>query len=124
MPRQHAALLHRIEHEIGVDGVAREAEPPARVAEPHLLDAVLDLEPPGFGRIAGKLALDAVFVGRRMLDHFKLGMACEHLKMHAADPMPPRADLAVGHCEQISAQRPAEGPKDLLRRVERDAAHQ
>src|SRR5262249_41504214 len=74
--------------------------------------------------VARELLLDAVLVGRRMLDHLELGMRREHLVVHAADPMPPRADLAVRHREQISSERRAEALEHLLRRVERDAADQ
>ena len=122
--RQHAFLLQHAEHEIGVDGVARVAEAPAGIAEAHLLHAVLDPEPPGIGGIARMLPLDAVLVGRRVLDHLELRMRGQHLIMHAADPVPPRADLAIRHREQKFSKRRAEGLEHLLRRIERDAAHQ
>ena len=59
-----------------------------------------------------------------MLAHLKLGMGGQHLVMHAADPVPARADLAVRHGEQISAERRAEGFEHLLRRVEWNAPDQ
>lgn len=48
----------------------------------------------------------------------------QHLIMHAADPMPSRADLSVRHGEKIFSQRRAEGLEYVLRGIERDAAHQ
>src|SRR3977135_575718 len=109
---------------MGVEGVARISEPPAGIAETHVLDAVLDLEPPRIRGVAGKLALDAALVRGRTLHHVELRMSGEHLVMHPADPVPARADFAVGHREQILCERRTEGLKDLLWRVERDAAHQ
>ena len=51
-------------------------------------------------------------------------MRGQHLIVHAADPVPPRPDLAVRHREQILAERRAERLEHLLRRIERDAADQ
>lgn len=70
------------------------------------------------------LALNAVIVGRRVLHDLKLRMCGQHLVVHAADPVSPWADLAIGHGEQIAAERHAKSLKGLLRRVERKAAHQ
>ena len=70
------------------------------------------------------MTFDAVLVRCRALNNFELRMGREHLIVHAADPVPPRPNLAVGHREQIPPQWLAEGFKDLLRRIERDAAHQ
>src|SRR5262245_32350928 len=122
--RQHAPFLHNAEHEIRVDGVASEAEPPAGIAEAHALDAILHLELPGVGGVAWELPLDAVLVGRWPLNDLKLGMGGQHLIMHAADPVPPWSDLAVRHREQEFAEWRAEGAEYVLRRIERDAADQ
>src|SRR5580704_616098 len=51
-------------------------------------------------------------------------MGGEHLIMHAADPMPPRADFAVRHRRQVFAERRAEGLEHLLWRVERNTSNQ
>jgi hypothetical protein len=122
--RQNPTFFHHREHEIRTDRVARETEPPSRIAEANLLHASLDLEPPGIGGIARMLTLDAVLVRRRPLHHFELGMGCEHLIVHAADPMPPRSHLTIRHGEKIAPERHAERLEHLLRRVERNAADQ
>ena len=118
-----ALLAQRLEHEIGVDGVARVADPPAGIAEAHAIDAVLDLEPPRVGGIARKQPLDAV-LRRRPLHRFKLGMAGEHLIMDAADPVLAGPDLAVGHGLERAAERPAEAAEHLFGGVEGNAADQ
>ena len=120
---QCALLAQRLEYEIGVDGVARIADPPAGVAEAHALDAVLDLEQPGVGGVAWKQPLDAV-LRRRPPHRLKLGMAGQHLVVDAADPMLARADLAIGHGLQRRTERSAEFAEDSFRSVEGDAADQ
>ena len=119
-----ALLAQRLEHEVRVDGVAGVADAPAGIAEAHAFDAVLDLEQPAVAGVARKLALDAVLVGGGMAHGLKLGMAGQHLIVDAADPMPPRADLAVGHGLERRAERAAEIAKHLLDGVERNAADQ
>src|SRR5712691_6028792 len=120
--RQNAPLLHDAEHEIRVDRVARVAEAPARIAEPDLLDVLLHLEMPGVGRVARELLLDAVRVRGRPLHHLELGVCGQDLIVHAADPVPSRPDLSVGHGEQILSELCTERLEHLLRRIERDAA--
>ena len=120
---QGALLAHRLEHEIGVDGVARVADAPADVAEADALDAVLDLEPPSIGGIARIEPLDAV-LRRRPLHRFKLRMSGQDLVVDAADPMLARADLAIRHGLERRAERLAEFAEHLFRGVEGNAADQ
>src|SRR5262245_13957295 len=117
MRRQYAFFAHDIENEIRVNSVTRIAEPPARVAEPNALHAVLDLEPPGILDTARHLSFRAVLVRIRALHDFEFWMRCEDLVMHAADPVPSRSNLAVRHCKQILSERRAKGLKHLLRRI-------
>ena len=79
MRRQHPALLHDTEDEERIERIAGISEPPTRIAEPDLFDAVLDLEAPGIAGVAGKLPLHAVLVGRRMLHYVDFRMCGEHL---------------------------------------------
>ena len=88
------------------------------LAEAYAVDAVLDLEQPCFRRrCAGIGALDAVLIRRRPPHRFKLGMAGQHLIVDTADPVPPRADLAVGQGRKRRAERRAELAKHLFDRV-------
>jgi hypothetical protein len=123
MARKLALLAQRLEHEVGVDRVARVAEAPAGLAEPHAVDAVTHLEQPTVRGVARVQALDAAF--RLRPPHgFELGVTGQHLIVHAADPVAARADLAVGHGGKRWAERPAERAEHLLDAVERDAADQ
>jgi hypothetical protein len=124
MRRQNSPLLHHLEHEIRVDGIARIAEPPARVAEPDLAHPVLDLEQPAVGGVAREQPLDTVIVRARTARDFQFRMPGQHLVMNPADPMPTRADLAVRHRVQVASERRAERLEHLLDRVERNAADQ
>ena len=108
--RQHALLLHRLEHEIGVDGVARDS----RAASPGspkrtCLTPSLTLNHQASAALRGNCRSTPFSSGAGRCTHFKLGMRGEHLIVHAADPVPARTDLAVRHREQIFAQRRAEG---------------
>ncbi len=123
MPGQHALLAQGLKDEIRIDGVAREAEPPARVAEPHPLDAVAHLELPAVRIVVRKLALDPV-VGARMRENLELRVGGEHLVVDAADPVAARSDLAVRHRRQVTSERRAESLEHVLRRIEWNAAHQ
>ena len=51
-------------------------------------------------------------------------MRGQNLVMDAADPVPSGAHFAIRHRKKIFSQRRTEGLKDLLRRVERNAAHE
>jgi hypothetical protein len=121
---ERTLVAQRLEHEVRVDRIARIADAPARIAEPHALHTVPDLEQPAVAGIARELALDATLVGSGMAHRLKLGMAGQHLIVDAADPMPPRADLAVGHGLERRAERAAEIAKHLLDGVEWNAADQ
>src|SRR6185369_9317700 len=103
VPGQRALLPHRLEHEIGVDGIAGVADAPADVAETDALDAVLDLEPPRIRGIARMKPLDAI-LRRRPLHRFKLRMSRQDLIVDPADPMLARADLAIWHGLERSAE--------------------
>ena len=56
--------------------------------------------------------------------HLELGVGCEHLIVHTADPVPPRPDLTVGHGEKMTPERRSERLEHLLRGIERNAADQ
>ena len=99
-----AVLLHVAEQRIGIDGIAREAEPPARITEAHVLHAgpytkaefiVAAARPPFFHAV----------LRRRILDRFDVGMTVEHPKRDAIDPVAPRAHLAVGHVVEPLPER-------------------
>src|SRR6187397_2266879 len=96
MAGQHALFLQRPEHEVGIDGVAREAEPPTRIAEAHALDPVANFELPPVGIVVRVEALHAV-VRARMRENVELRMTCEHLVVNAADPVAARPDFSVGY---------------------------
>src|SRR5262245_28873549 len=102
---QDAFLAQRLEHEIGIDGVARVAEPPAGIAEPHLVDAVLDPEQPAIVGVTRRKPLDPV-LRSRSAENVEFRMGGEHLVMHAADPMPSRANLAIRQRRQVRPQWP------------------
>ena len=59
-----------------------------------------------------------------MLNRLELGMPGQHLVVDAADPVPPRADLAVGHGPSGVPSGATEGLEHLLDGVERNAADQ
>src|SRR5262245_18710115 len=59
-----------------------------------------------------------------MAHHLELGVAGQHLVMDAADPVPTRPDLAVGHRLERGAERSAEAAENILGGVERNAADQ
>ena len=123
MARQHALFLQRPEHEVGIDGVAREAEAPTRIAEAHALDPVANLELPPVGIVVGVEPLHAV-VRAWVRENVELRMTREHLVVDAADPVAARPDFSVGHRAQETAERRAEGLEHVLRRVEGNAANQ
>src|SRR3954451_11402306 len=123
MARQHALFLQRPEHKVGIDGVAREAEAPTRIAEAHALDPVANLELPPVGIVVGVEPLHAV-VRTWMRQNVKLRMTREHLVVDAADPVAARPDFSVWHRAQETAERCAEGLEHVLRRVEGNAANQ
>lgn len=124
MPGQDALLLQDAEHEIGVDRVAGIAKPPAGVAEPNLLHAVLDLEQPAIAGRAGEQALDAVLVWCWAADGVEVLVARQDLVVNTADPVAAWAHLPVRHGEEVFAERLAEGLENLLDGVERNAADQ
>src|SRR3982074_3190414 len=107
MARQHTLFLQRPENEVGIDGVAREAEAPARIAEAHALDPVANLELPSVGIVVGVEPLHAV-VRARVRENVELRMTREHLVVDAADPVAARATSPSGLALR---KRPSGAPK-------------
>src|SRR5581483_305663 len=101
------------EQRVGGDRVAGKAKPPAGIAEPHLLDATLDFERELVVTAARPPLLDTI-LRRRPLRGLELGMAVEHAKRHAIDPVAAGADLAVWHVGEPLPKRAAEDFERLL----------
>src|SRR5262249_15986529 len=120
---QNALFAQGREHEIGIEGVARIAEPPAWIAEAHLRDAIFHPELPAVGGIARVEPLDTV-LRPRTAHHLELGMTGQNLIMDAADPMLAWTDLAVWHRRQGRTERRTETTEHLLGGVKRNAANQ
>ena len=122
--RDDAFLLERAEDRVGVDRVARVAEPPTRIAEPHLLDAGLDPERELVVAAARLPPFDAVVVGRRPFDGFDLGMPVKDPVGQAVDPVTALADLAVGHIGEPRTERRTDLAKSLFGGLDRNASNQ
>ena len=106
------------------DRVFRVAEPPARIAEPHLRDARLDAELKLVVHAQRPPALDAVRVRRRSAQRFDFRMAVENAVGNTVDPVTAVADFAVRHIGKIGPKRSADPAEHLFWRIERNAADQ
>src|SRR5690606_37251920 len=98
------------------------AEPPARIAKPHLADAWLDPELELVVHALRTPALDAILIGGWPADRLDLRMAVENPIGDAVDPVTAIADLASGHVAEPLAQRRPEGTEHLLGSVQWDTA--
>jgi hypothetical protein len=120
--RQDPFLTQGAEHEIRIDRVARIAQPRARIAEPHPLDAGLDPELPGIVATARQQLLDAID-RLRSPDGVEVEMAVENLIAEPVHPGAAFADFAIRHRRKKAAQRTAERAHYLFDAVERHTAH-
>src|SRR5262245_10770262 len=105
--RDDSVLLDVAKQSIGIDGVSRETEPPARIAEANFLHAGPYTKTEFVIAAARPPFLDAIF-RRRILYRFNLWMAVEHAKCDAVDPITPGTDLAVRHVVEPWPERATE----------------
>jgi hypothetical protein len=105
--RDDPVLLDVAKQSIGIDGVSREAEPPARIAEANFLHAGPYTKAEFVIAAARPPFLHAVF-RRWILYRFNLRMAVEHAKCDAVDPISPGTDLAARHVVEPLTERATE----------------